>query len=92
MRINIKTIYISAALLVGMCMYSAYQEQQYMYHDVALANIEALTSDTEQLLYGCGRAAYQWDDSWLENTVQFHECMKGCPHQKGTSPLYTQCD
>ena len=92
MKININTICISVIALVGMCIYCAHYEQQNIYNDIAISNIEALTSDSEKPSYGCGRAAYQWDNEWLANTVQFRECMSGCPHQKGTSPLYQQCD
>lgn len=57
---------------------------------IELANIEAL-SENESYGYGCGYAAYEWDDDWYEDTKCFTKCVRGCPEKSGTSPKYTDC-
>lgn len=42
--------------------------------------------------YGCGYAAYEWDQDWYEDTKHFTKCINGCPEGEGTSPKYVQCD
>lgn len=58
--------------------------------DLALANVEALARG--EAGFGCGRAAYEWDDDWHEDTKYFTKCAKGCPEGEGTTPKYMDCD
>lgn len=59
--------------------------------DLALENIEALASGETSGSYGCGYAAYEWDDDWYEDTKNFTKCKSGCPEGSGTSPKYIKC-
>lgn len=59
-------------------------------NDLNLANAEALATD-ETSNYGCGYAAYEWDNDWYEDTKSFSKCKKGCPEGSGTSPKYISC-
>lgn len=54
--------------------------------DLFSANVEAL-SDNEG---SCGIAAYQYDDDWYEDTVNFRRC-GDCMWVRGTNPSYTNC-
>ena len=56
--------------------------------EVLLENAEALASG-ESL--GCGRAAYEYDNDWYEDTKHFTKCQSGCPDAEGTSPKYIDC-
>lgn len=60
------------------------------FSDIELANAEALTKD-ENPGYGCGYAAYEWDNDWFEDTKHFSKCKQGCPEGSGTSPKYIYC-
>lgn len=56
--------------------------------EVLLENVEALASG-ESL--GCGRAVYEYDNDWYEDTKHFTRCQRGCPDAEGTSPKYIDC-
>ncbi len=58
--------------------------------DLQLSNAEALTTG-ENTGYGCGMAAYEWDNDWYEDTKNFAKCRSGCPEGSGTSPKYMNC-
>lgn len=84
------TIAVVAAMFVG---YKTYITQN---NDgitgVVLANIEALASSSESgKSYGCGKAAFEADDDWYEDTKTFKWCSEGCPDSEGTSPKYIDC-
>ena len=76
------------AAITGYGIY-AYQTENTL-SDIALANVEALASG-ENGNYGCGRAVYEWDNDWYEDTKHFTRCMQGCPDGEGTSPKYMNC-
>lgn len=58
--------------------------------DIVLVNVEALANG-EGSTFGCGYAAYEWDDDWYEDTKSFTKCRRGCPEGEGTSPKYMDC-
>lgn len=60
--------------------------------DLQLANAEALAENEPSSGYGCGYAAYEWDNDFWEDTKNFSKCMRGCPEKSGTSPKYIMCD
>ncbi len=57
--------------------------------ELALKNIEALGN--EEMGYGCGYAAYEWDNSFWHDTKFFTKCKAGCPEGSGTEPKYIFC-
>ncbi len=72
----------------------AYNTQSKKLHlsNIALENVEALARGESGGSYGCGYAAYEWDQDWYEDTKHFTKCIQGCPEGEGTSPKYKQCD
>ena len=81
---------VVAAMFAGYSAYNAQNEKEQ--NSFALANIEALASNSESgVSYGCGRAVYEADDDWYEDTKSFKWCSSGCPDSEGTSPKYIDC-
>ncbi len=84
------TMAVAAALFAGYSAYNAQNSNELS--DVALANVEALAGSSESgISYGCGRAVYESDDDWYEDTKTFKWCSSGCPDAEGTSPKYINC-
>ena len=84
------TMTVAVTLFAG---YSTYEvHNQTRITDIALANVEALASNSESgISYGCGRAVYEADDDWYEDTKTFKWCSSGCPDSEGTKPKYIDC-
>ena len=80
------------AVVAAVAGYVTYQNQakEIGMSELALANVEALAFG-ESGSFGCGRAAYEWDNDWYEDTKHFTRCMQGCPDGEGTSPKYINC-
>lgn len=84
------TMMVAAALFAGYNTYNTQNNNGVV--GIVWANIEALASSTESgVSYGCGRAVYETDDDWYEDTKTFKWCSKGCPDGEGTSPKYIDC-
>lgn len=81
---------IAAALLSGYSIYHTSNKSEI--DNVVLENIEALSEpEGGSSSYGCGRAVYEADDDWYEDTKKFKWCSRGCPDSEGTSPKYIDC-
>lgn len=79
------------AAVAGYGVYSNQEKTRVMskeFSEILLENVEALASG-ESL--GCGRAAYEYDNDWYEDTKSFTKCQSGCPDAEGTTPKYTDC-
>lgn len=87
-KIFIATIAIVVVIAAGYNVYTSQNDVNLS--DLSLDNIEALASG-ESGNFGCGRAAYEWDDDWYEDTKHFTKCQKGCPEGEGTNPKYMNC-
>lgn len=79
---------VAVAAVAGYNVYTSHNNVKLS--DLTLANVEALARGEAGL--GCGRAAYEWDDDWYEDTKHFIKCAKGCPESGGTTPKYMECD
>ena len=79
------------AVVAAVAGYVTYQNQtKVVWSELTLANVEALAFG-ESGSFGCGRAVYEWDNDWYEDTKHFTRCMQGCPDGEGTSPKYINC-
>ena len=82
-------IIVTVALIAG---YNVYKSPSIDgMSELMLMYVEALASDESSSGYGCGYAAYEWDNDWYEDTKNFTRCVSGCPPQSGTNPQYMDC-
>ncbi|MDH6342885.1 hypothetical protein M2480_001460 [Parabacteroides sp. PFB2-12] len=84
---------LSTVMLVAIAAtagWNSYQnENKVILSELGLANVEALARN-EGGGGKCGKAAYEYDNDWYEDTKDFMRC-GDCEWKSGTSPQYTDC-
>ena len=89
-RLKLKIAMVAVVAAVAGTVTYQNQTKEVVMSELALANVEALAFG-ESGSFGCGRAVYEWDNDWYEDTKHFTRCMQGCPDGEGTSPKYINC-
>ena len=77
---------ISVLAIVAVAAFNVNQNQKSDMSLLALANVEAL-ANSEYGGNNCGRAVYEYDNDWYEDTKNFRRC-GDCAWVQGTRPQY----